>query len=86
MMYLPYGKSDLDKIYASLASGFALILGEKVAEEIIKTDVKITFDPTTGGLKTVEMPFITKSEVARLTFEDGWVTEASVEDTKLAPG
>ena len=86
MMYLPYGKSDLDKIYASLTSLFALVLGEKVAEDVIKTDVKITFDPNSGDLDTVEMPFLGKSEVARLTFEDGWVTEASVEDTKLAPG
>ena len=86
MMYLPYTEDDLDKIQASLTSLFALVLGQRVALQIIQKDVKITFDDTTGMIATIEMPFITKSEVARLTFDNGWVTEASVEDIKLAPG
>jgi hypothetical protein len=32
------------------------------------------------------MPFATASEVTTLTFDKGWVTEASVEDVKLLPG
>jgi hypothetical protein len=32
------------------------------------------------------MPFESKSEVATLTVDKGWVTEASVEDVKLLPG
>jgi predicted phosphohydrolase len=32
------------------------------------------------------MPFESKSEVMTLTFDKGWVTEASVEDVKLLPG
>jgi len=32
------------------------------------------------------MPFMTASEVTTLTFDKGWVTEASVEDVKLLPG
>ena len=32
------------------------------------------------------MPFMTKSEVMTLTVDQGWVTEASVEDVKLLPG
>lgn len=86
MMYLPYTKDDEDKVHAALVNIFSLILGEKVAEELIKKDSKITFDPDTGVLTQVEMPFLSKSEVARLSFDNGWVVEATVEDTKLAPG
>jgi hypothetical protein len=32
------------------------------------------------------MPFVSKTEVMTLTLDKGWVTEASVEDTKLLPG
>src|SRR5262249_51979729 len=44
------------------------------------------FDPTTKELTHVVMPFESKSEVAFLTIDKGWVTEATVEDTKLLPG
>jgi hypothetical protein len=37
-------------------------------------------------LVQVIMPFMTASEVTTLTFDKGWVTEASVEDVKLMPG
>lgn len=86
MMYLPYTKADEDKVHAALVNVFAIILGEKVAEELVKKDVKLAFDPDTGMLTTVEMPFLTKSEITRLTFDKGWVVEATVEDIKLAPG
>jgi len=86
MMYFPWGKGEEDKIHAALVDLFALIAGEKVGVEIVKTHVKLTFDSKTGALTGVEMPFITRSEVARLSFHDGWVIEASVEDVKLLPG
>ena len=86
MMYLPYTKAETAKIHSALVNIFTLILGERVAEEIVQKDVKLSFDPKTGALTIVEMPFLTKSEIARLSFQDGWVTEASVEDIKLAPG
>jgi hypothetical protein len=86
MIYIPYGKGDEDKIHAELVRTFALILGETVAEGIVKKDVKLTFDSKTGALTGVEMPFLTRSEAARLSFHDGWVIEASVEDVKLLPG
>lgn len=86
MMYLPYTEAEADKVHAALVNIFALILGEKVALEVVKKDSKVTFDPETGVLTHVEMPFLTKTEVARLTFDKGWVLEATVEDTKLAPG
>ncbi len=44
------------------------------------------FDPATGDLIQVIMPFESRSEVMTLTVDKGWVTEASVEDVKLLPG
>lgn len=86
MMYLPYTKADTAIIHSSLVQIFSLILGERVAEELVKRDVRLGFDSKSGALTMVEMPFLTKSEIARLNFKDGWVTEASIEDIKLAPG
>ena len=86
MMYLPYKKSDTAKIQGLVSQLFALILGETIALDLVKKDVKLTFDPETEALTGIEMPLYTKSEVARLTFRDGWPIEATVEDTKLAPG
>src|SRR5262249_30104261 len=51
-----------------------------------KKYVKMTYDPRTGSLVQVVMPFMTKSEVTTLRIDKGWVTEASVEDVKLLPG
>ena len=59
---------------------------EQVAEEVVKRDVKLIFDPDTKELIQVVMPFMTKTEVMTLTVDKGWVTEASVEDVKLLPG
>src|SRR5262245_24378786 len=84
-MYLPVkdGKPDLAKIFVEM---FDLVMPEKIAEEVVKRDVKIIFDPTTKELIRVIMPFATRSEVMTLTIDKGWVTEATVEDVKLLPG
>src|SRR5262245_18600377 len=63
-----------------------LVLPEQVAEEIVRRDVKLTYEPSTDELVQIVMPFETKSEVTTLTVDKGWVTEASVEDVKLLPG
>src|SRR5262249_19503882 len=65
---------------------FELVLPEKVAEEVVRRDVKLTYDPSTDELIQIVMPFESKSEVSTLTVDKGWVTEASVEDVKLLPG
>ena len=65
---------------------FDLVLPEKVAEEVVKKDVKLIYDPATNELVQIVMPFMTRSEVTTLTVDKGWVTEASVEDVKLLPG
>jgi hypothetical protein len=85
MMYLPYkqGQPELHKLLLDL---FGLVLPEKVAEEVVKRDVKLTFDPVTKDLIQIDMPFATKSEHTRLTLSQGWITEASVEDVTLLPG
>jgi hypothetical protein len=85
MMYLPEtsGESDLVKLFVEM---FGLVMPERVAEEVVKKYVRLTFDPDTKELIQVVMPFMTKTEVMTLTVDKGWVTEASVEDIKLLPG
>jgi Calcineurin-like phosphoesterase len=85
MMYLPSkdGQPDLTKLFVEI---FGLVMPPKIAEEVVKRDVKMIFDPVTKDLIKVVMPFETKTEVMTLTVDKGWVTEASVEDVKLLPG
>jgi len=85
MMFLPVkdGQPDLVKLFVEM---FGLVMPEKIAEEVVKKDVKMIFDPATKELIKVIMPFMSKTEVMTLTVDKGWVTEASVEDVKLLPG
>ena len=86
MMYLPYKLDQRDEAIKLLVDMFTLVFPEKVAEEVVRKDVKLTYDPATGELIQIVMPFESKSEVATLTVDKGWITEASVEDVKLLPG
>ena len=85
MMYQPEnaGEPDLVKLFVEM---FGLVMPDRVAEEVVKKYVRMTFDPDTKELIQVVMPFMTKTEVMTLTVDKGWVTEASVEDIKLLPG
>ena len=85
MMYLPMkdGKPELTKLFVEM---FGLVMPEKIAEEVVKKDVKMIFDPATKELIQIIMPFMTTTEVMTLTVDKGWITEASVEDVKLLPG
>jgi hypothetical protein len=85
MMYLPYkeGQPDLVNFFVEM---FGLIMPEKVAAELVQKDVKIIFDPVTKEVIRIIMPFVSRSEVMTLSVDQGWVTEASVEDVKLLPG
>ena len=85
MMYLPSkdGRPDLTKLFVEM---FGLVMPPKLAEEVVKRDVKMIFDPVTKALIKVIMPFESKTEVMTLTVDKDWVTEASVEDVKLLPG
>ncbi len=86
MMYLPYKSDQREEAIKLMVEMFALVFPEKVAEEVVRRDVKLTYDPATAELVQIVMPFESKSEVATLTVDKGWVTEASVEDVKLLPG
>ena len=85
MMNIPSkdGRPEVNKL---LAESFGIVLSEKVAEEIVQKNVKMTFDPVTKELIQIVMPFVTKSEVTTLKVDKSWVTEATVEDVKLLPG
>ena len=86
MMYLPPKQDQKDEAIKLMVELFDLVMPEKTAEALVKKDVKLTYDPATGELVQIVMPFMTRSEVTTLTVDQGWVTEASVEDVKLLPG
>lgn len=86
MLYLPHKEGQEERIHKLLVDVFSLVLPEKVADEVVKREVKLTFDPVTKELVHVQMPFASKTEVMFMTLDKGWVTEASVEDVKLLPG
>ena len=60
MMYLPSkdGQPDLVKLFVEM---FGLVMPEKIAEEVVKKDVKLIFDPVTKELIQIVMPFVTKT-------------------------
>jgi len=59
MMYLPVkeGRTDLVEFFVEM---FGLIMPEKVAEAVVKRDVKMVFDPVTRELRQVVMPFMSR--------------------------
>ena len=57
MMYLPY-KSDQEADARQLmVEMFELVFPKKIAEVVVKRDVKFTYDPATHELVQVVMPF-----------------------------
>jgi len=86
MMYLPGRSDQKEEATKLIVEMFDLVLPEKIAEEVVRKDVKLIYDPATKELVQIVMPFMTQSEVMTLTVDKGWVTEASVEDVKLLPG
>ena len=60
MMYLPYkeGQPELNKLFVEM---FGLAMPERVAEAVVKRDVKTIFDPVTKDLIEVIMPFMSKT-------------------------
>jgi hypothetical protein len=86
MMYLPPGENQKEEAIKLVVDMFELVMPEKIAEAVVRKDVKLIYDPATKELVQIVMPFMTRSEVMTLTVDKGWVTEASVEDVKLLPG
>src|SRR5262245_8857972 len=56
MMFLPSkeGNPDLKQLFVEM---FGLVMPEKIAEDVVKRDVKIIFDPVTHELIKIVMPF-----------------------------
>jgi len=50
MMYLPYKSDQREEAIKLMVDMFELVLPEKVAEEIVRRDVKLTYDPSTNEL------------------------------------
>ncbi len=86
MMVLPDRADQEAGARKVMVDMFALAFPEKAARDMVKKHVKLTYDHATGELAEMVMPFMTASEVTDLTFDKGWVTQASVEDVKLLPG
>lgn len=86
MMYLPPGENQKEEAIKLVVDMFELVMPQKIAEAVVRKDVKLIYDPATKELVQIVMPFMTRSEVMTLTVDKGWVTEASVEDVKLLPG
>src|SRR5271163_1709296 len=86
MMHLPYKQDQEAEARELMVDMFELALPAKMAPEVVQKYVRLTYDPSNHELVQMVMPFMTSSEVTTLTFDKGWVTEASVEDVKLMPG
>ncbi len=71
MMYLPPNEAQKDETIKLMAEMFSLVMPEKYAEEVVRNDVKLTYDPDTKELIQIVMPFMTRSEVMTLTVDRG---------------
>src|SRR5262245_46961750 len=63
MMYLPFMETQKDEAIKLLVEMFNLVMPEKYAEEVVRKDVRLTYDPKTHELVQIVMPFMTRSEV-----------------------
>src|SRR5262245_18228768 len=69
MMYLPYKSDQREEAIKLMVDMFELVLPEKGADEVVRTGVRLTYDPVTDELVQIVMPFDTKSEVTTLTLD-----------------
>lgn len=83
---LPPSKDQIEGIQKGLINLYDILVGEKVDLKYIKEKVELTFDPITNALTNARLPLAYKPEIAYLTIDDGWITEASVENPRLLPG
>ena len=79
MMYLPDNADQKEEATKLLVDMFDLVLPEKVSEEVVRKDVKLIYDPVTGKLVQIVMPFMTRSEVMTLTLGQGCDQEGSAD-------
>src|SRR4029077_10137977 len=50
MMYLPYKSDQREEAIKLMIDMFELVLPEKVAEDVVRRDVKLIYDPSTDEL------------------------------------
>ncbi|HXJ20741.1 MAG TPA: metallophosphoesterase [Polyangia bacterium] len=86
MMYLPYQESQKAEAQKLMVDLFSIAMPEILSDIVVRRKVKMFYDPTSHELVQLVMPFESRSEVATMRLDKGWVTEASVEDKKLLPG
>ena len=71
MMYLPYRSDQEEEAGSSWSTCLNSCFQQKVAEEVVKKHVKLTYDPATKELVQIVMPFDTASEVTTLDAGQG---------------
>ena len=84
MLFLPYRQDQEAEARKYLADIYELALSEGAAADVANKDAKFIYDPSTHELLQIDAPLHDKR--VTLTFDKGWVTEASVEDTQRLPG
>lgn len=84
MLFLPYRQDQEAEARRYMADIYELVLTEQAANEVVSKDAKFIYDPATHELLQIDAPVHDKR--VTLTFDKGWVTEASLEDPQQLPG
>ena len=86
MMYLPAGQEQQAAASELLTNMISLLMPAPVAVEVIQKATKFTYDPTTKQLVQIVMPFESSDQIMTMRVDQGWVTQALVENVKFQPG
>lgn len=84
MLFLPYRQDQEAEARHYLAGVYELMFSEQQAVQKVETQAKLTYDPATHELLQIDAPL--HGKLYHLTFNKGWVIEASVEDPQVLPG
>lgn len=84
MLFLPYRQDQEAEARRYMADIYELVLSEQAATEVVSKDAKFIYDPSTRELLQIDASVHDKR--VTLTFDKGWVTQASLEDPQLLPG
>lgn len=84
LLFLPYMQNQEAEARKYLAGVYELMFSEEQAVEKVQTQAKFTYDPATHELLQIDTPL--HGKLYHLTFNKGWVIEASVEDPQAMPG
>lgn len=84
MMFVPYREDQEAEARQYMADIYELVLSEQAATNIVSKDARFTYDPSSHELLQIDAPLHDKR--VTLTFDKGWVTEATLEDPQTQPG